>query len=144
MLLHWLIQLAGIDTVCRAELDSSLELPLVDVHSNNLGRASHLCALNDCEANGAKTKHGHGGIGFHFASVPYGAEPGANATPKQAGFFKRCLGGDFGTANLTEYSVFAEGRAAHEMINFVSTSVFKSLGTVRHDALPLGSADSWA
>src|SRR5690606_7149205 len=96
-------------------------------------------ALDHRQAQRAKAEHRHAVAGLHLGRVVHGPDPGGDAAAEQADLLRRRLGIDLRQRDLGDDGVFAEGRAAHVVVDRLAF-VREAGAAVGHHALALRGA----
>ena len=74
------------------------------------------CTLDDSQADTAQPEDGHRVTGLHLGGVVHGADAGGDAAAEQTDVFGVGLRIDLGQRDLGHHGVFAEGGAAHVVV----------------------------
>ncbi|MOA00527.1 hypothetical protein D3C78_1198970 [compost metagenome] len=137
--LDGLVVVLGVDAVGGAHGAGQHELVRVGVHGDDAAGLGLHRALDHRQADAAQAEHGDGIAFLDLGGVVHGAQAGGDATAQQADFFMRGGGVDLGQRDLVDDRVFAEGRAAHVVIERLAF-VAEARGAVGHHTLALGGA----
>src|SRR5690606_14080705 len=133
----------GVDTVGGAEDFRQRELVGIGVHGDDAPRPRLARALHHGQADAAQAEDGHGIAGLDLGGVAHGPDAGGHAAAQQADLLGVGLRVDLCQRDFRDDGVFAEGRAAHVVINGFAL-VGKARGAVGHQALALGGAHGHA
>mmetsp|Transcript_77932 Transcript_77932/g.225425 ORF Transcript_77932/g.225425 Transcript_77932/m.225425 type:complete len:261 (+) Transcript_77932:259-1041(+) len=140
--LYWCFsQVLGVDKVSCTECLGHVKLLGVQVNGDDSRSTGMFGTLDDGQSYSSKAKDCNGRIGLHFARIPNSTKSSGDTTSEQAYFLKRRTWIDLGTRNLRQHSVFAHGRAAHEVIDILAIFIMESDCTIRHDTLSLGRSN---
>ncbi len=129
-----------VNAVGSTEATRQIEFLRVGIDSDNPTRFRLTRALNHCQTNRAKTKHGNRITWLDFSCVVYRANTGGHATAQQADVFMVCFWINFCQRHFRDYGVFTECRAPHVVIKRLPV-VRKTGGAVWHQAFTLGFAN---
>src|SRR5690606_8234128 len=132
-----------VDAFGRAHLLREFELGRIGVDGDDAAGPGLLRTLDHGKTNGAEAEHGHRIALLHLRGVVDRADARGHATAEQAGVLRIRLRTDLGQRDLGDDRVFAEGRAAHVVVDRLAV-VGEARGAVGHHALALGGAHGHA
>ena len=142
-LLDGLVEVLGVHAVGGAEGPGQVELAGVGVDGDDAAGLGQLGTLDNGQADAAQAEHGHGVAFLHLGGVLDRAQTCGHAAAQQADLLGVGIGVDLGQRDGGNHGVFAEGRAAHVVIDGLAV-VAEACRAIGHHALALGGAHGHA
>ena len=115
------------------------ELRRIGIDGDDATRFGLACPLNRSETDAAEAEDGHRVARLHLGRVVHGADAGGHAAAQQADMLGIGVRVDLGQRDFGHHRVFAEGRAAHVVVDRLAV-VAEAGGAIGHHALALGGA----
>src|SRR3546814_259334 len=116
-LVNRLVEVLRVEAFGRAEGTSQLELRWIGVDGDDATCLGLACPLNRSEPDAAEAEDGHRVTRLNLGRVVNSADAGGHTATQQADMLGIGVRVDLGQRDFGHHRVFAEGRAAHVVVD---------------------------
>ncbi len=136
VVLDRLVNLSGVDEVCRTELTGNFFLAVIDIDGDDAGSALADETLDDRKSDRTHTEDSGCRAFFNLNIIFYRFQTGRYTAAQETDLVHRCLIRNLTDIDVIDHCIFRESRRSHEMIEILA--FIRETGcSVTHDTFTL-------